>query len=318
MLNIVYSANDAYVPYLGISILSLLDNNHNDFKCISIYILGNGISKESIEKLKIISNKYDNNHLIFVEVKTSELLSKTNSNLDLSTFNRLFLGSLIKDNIEKILYIDADTLILGSLKKIWNLNIDNYIVGGVQDLGGYHPINNPGLSVSAKYINAGVLLINFKEWVKIERKFISCLEKTKDLNRILHDQGIINAIVPDDEKLILKPNYNFMTYDMKYYKKRISFFKADVYYEKEIIKEAYENPIIIHGTPWLKDYPFKDIVKKYEYYVNISPFKYGEIFMGGENPFLHKVMNSLVINCPNFLHTLLMKTIIFLINQKNK
>jgi lipopolysaccharide biosynthesis glycosyltransferase len=38
MLNIVYSVNDAYVPYLGISILSLLDNNHNDFKCIYIYI----------------------------------------------------------------------------------------------------------------------------------------------------------------------------------------------------------------------------------------------------------------------------------------
>jgi lipopolysaccharide biosynthesis glycosyltransferase len=36
MLNVLYSANDAYAPYLGVSLLSLLENNHTEY--IYIYI----------------------------------------------------------------------------------------------------------------------------------------------------------------------------------------------------------------------------------------------------------------------------------------
>jgi lipopolysaccharide biosynthesis glycosyltransferase len=34
MFNVVYSSNDNYAPYLGISLLSLLENNHDE----NIYI----------------------------------------------------------------------------------------------------------------------------------------------------------------------------------------------------------------------------------------------------------------------------------------
>jgi lipopolysaccharide biosynthesis glycosyltransferase len=278
---------------------------------IYIYILGNGISKKSIERLKIISNRYDNVHLIFLEVKTSGLLSKTNSNLDLSTYNRLFLGYYIKDNIEKIIYIDADTLILESLKEFWDIDTDNYVVAGVQDLA-YSQSNPLGLPGHEKYLNAGVLLINFKEWKKLEENFINFIKRTKDINSINHDQGVINHVVNDSKKLLIKPHYNSLGTNLntKNFKKLLTFVNTEVYniYGENIVFDAYKNPIIVHDKIWFKNYPFKDIVKKYEEYVKISPFEYDEVF--NNNP-LHNFNDFIIYKSPNFLYPLLRKVVVF-------
>ena len=50
MINILYQFNEKYVPYAGVSITSLLENN-KDADDITIYLLGEDISDESKEKL---------------------------------------------------------------------------------------------------------------------------------------------------------------------------------------------------------------------------------------------------------------------------
>lgn len=50
MLNILYQFNEKYVPYAGVSITSLLENNKESSN-ITIYLLGEDISEESRRKL---------------------------------------------------------------------------------------------------------------------------------------------------------------------------------------------------------------------------------------------------------------------------
>ena len=45
-MNIIYASNDAYAQYLGISMLSLLENNQ-DIEEIIIYILDQNIKPEN-------------------------------------------------------------------------------------------------------------------------------------------------------------------------------------------------------------------------------------------------------------------------------
>ena len=45
-MNIVYASNDAYVPFLGISLLSLLKNNEKMDR-INIFVLADGISEKN-------------------------------------------------------------------------------------------------------------------------------------------------------------------------------------------------------------------------------------------------------------------------------
>ncbi|MDR2830321.1 MAG: glycosyltransferase family 8 protein, partial [Methanobrevibacter sp.] len=82
------------------------------------------MSKENKLKIENICNKYSNVKCSFIEIPKDEVLYSKKSSLDFSTFSRLFLGSLIKDEIEKVLYLDADTLVLGSLKELYDLNME--------------------------------------------------------------------------------------------------------------------------------------------------------------------------------------------------
>jgi len=311
MLNVVYSANDKYAPYLGISIFSLLKTNYHDFDNINIYVISNNILEKNIEKINSIIDRFSGTNMFIIPMKDIESLNNKNSDLDIAAYNRLFLGSLInKDNIEKFLYIDSDTIILGSLKNLWDLDINNYQVAGVQDLGGgsypwFNPFN------SDKYLNSGVLLINFREWKKLEGKFIEFIENTPDINSILHDQGVINGVIKDNAKLIVDLKYNVMNIDFNMYKKELSFFKPKTFYNQKIVENALKNPIIFHGKLWYKDFDFKELLGIYKKYVKLSPFEESQIFRGQEKSKFNKFYSFLISSCPNFLHFLLFRFVIY-------
>jgi lipopolysaccharide biosynthesis glycosyltransferase len=221
------------------------------------------------------------------------------------------LGSLIKDEIEKVLYLDADTLVLGSLKELYDLNMEDYVVAGVQDFY-YSSLKDFGLKNKNIYLNTGVLLINFSEWIKLERKFHEYIEKLDDLDSIMHDQGIINAIVEDDKKLLTKPHYNVLeSYinDVGKIKKLLDFYEAlyRILYSDNL-DDAYRNPIIVHDKFWAKNYNNKRFREKYEEYVLLSPFEHDEIFTNIKNKNRESTFKSQIFFItPEFLYPALRK-----------
>ena len=175
-INVLFASDDNFAPYLGVAIYSFLKNNHQDFRKINIHILAKRISKENKTILEEIASPFGENNLIFIEDEgISKILGKKiQANRALSSFSRLFAASFLDETIEKVLYLDADSLILGSFKELWETNIENYYVAGVLDVGPDYVKTAVGLSKDVNYINAGVLLINLKKWRNedVESKFI--------------------------------------------------------------------------------------------------------------------------------------------------
>lgn len=266
------------------------------------------ISKENRLKIEDICNRFNNVECCFIDVGKKEVLYSKKSSLDFSTFGRLFIGSLIKEDISKILYIDCDTLVLGSLKELWSLNIEGHVVAGVQDIR-YSSIIDHGLENKAIYLNSGVLLINFKKWAKLEKNFISFIEGVDDLDAILHDQGVINAVVDDDKKLLIKPYWNLMYsfYRPRQLKKLLNFYKApylDFY--SDVIDDAIGNPVVVHDKFWDKGYNNEIFVERYEEYVSMSPFEHDEIFTGDTR--IKQTFNARIFfMLPNFMYPMLRK-----------
>jgi lipopolysaccharide biosynthesis glycosyltransferase len=76
------------------------------------------------------------------------------------------LTELIPQSVEKLLFLDADTVITGSLHEMADYQFRNLMILGVADHGfeGHiERLNKMGIPVT-KYFNAGVLLINLKGW----------------------------------------------------------------------------------------------------------------------------------------------------------
>lgn len=279
-LYIVYSTDNNYAQYAGVSIISLFENNKH-FDKIFVYIIDNEIKIDNKEKLLSISHNYNRTIQFINFTKFKEKLTLNMGwKISISAYARLFLASMIPVKIEKVLYFDCDSIINNCLDELWSTDISGYSVAGVEDTVSNKLKEKTGMSINSKYINSGMLLINLKNWreTNIEEKFIKFIDN-HDGNVIHHDQGIINGVLSSWCK-ILPPKFNAMT--VFFTMKRKNFMKyynieGDYYLQSEI-NEAVNNPVFIHFTPsfvkrpWIKGckHPKKHL---YFYYLKKSPWK---------------------------------------------
>jgi lipopolysaccharide biosynthesis glycosyltransferase len=281
-LHIAFSTDDNYAQHLGVSITSLFENNQ-DFDTIIVHILNNNIAEDNLKKLHSLGEKYGRTIICY---DLSGLLSSLNekfqipATISISSYSRLFLSTILDTSIEKIIYADCDSLILGSFAQLWQMNIENCAIAAVEDH--VHQDNKVaiGNAVDSRYVNAGFLLINLKKWrlINAEEKMINIIKKYNGAVRH-HDQGVINATFAGDI-YYLHPRYNVMTsfFEFKNTKTLEAFYKATSYYPQTMIDEAMNTPIFVHLTPsfskrpWIEGsrHPLKHLYAKY---LNLSPWK---------------------------------------------
>jgi lipopolysaccharide biosynthesis glycosyltransferase len=97
--------------------------------------------------------------------------------------------------------------------------------------------------------NSGVMLINLEKWreQKIEDKLLKFIA-TKDGKIQQGDQGALNHVLSHDT-YCFEPRFNSVTifYDFTY-EEMLIYRKPPMFYTKEQVEEAVENPSVIHFT----------------------------------------------------------------------
>ena len=93
----------------------------------------------------------------------------TAPHISLATYARLLMPSLIPQKIRRVLYIDTDTLILGTVADLWTTRLDGMVLAAVLD--GLNAHGTVGVSAATlgmpavtAYFNAGVLLVDLDQW----------------------------------------------------------------------------------------------------------------------------------------------------------
>ena len=302
-LNIVYSSDNNYCAYMGVSISSVLENNRN-FKNINLFIIDNDITIENKNKLISLVKSY-NRQIFFIDFNKYKRYLNLNMEWDISisSYARLFVCSILPLEIQKVLYFDCDTIIVDNLEELWNENIDEFYVAGVCDTVPSNVKKMVGLKSTDFYINAGMLLINLKKWREdnLENKFLEFIDGHNG-NVIHHDQGVINGVIKN--KKILPVKYNLMTsYYMMKREEIVKFYNVeDEFYNNEEIKEAIKSPVYIHYTPgfttrpWVKrcKHPKVDLFWKY---LRITPWKDLKPIKNNEKARV-KIVNWIYLNIP--------------------
>ena len=164
-MNILYTLNDKFVPQVAAGICSVCENN-KDIDNITFYLISKEITDENKKKL-IEFGKIYNREVIIKEL--GDIKQYFDFEFDTTGWNsivlaRLILDKFLPDGMEKVLYLDGDTIVRGSLKELWNTNIDKYVIGAsIEPTVDRQRKKNLGLEFKP-YYNAGVLLINLKKW----------------------------------------------------------------------------------------------------------------------------------------------------------
>lgn len=276
-LNVLYSTDSNYAPHAAASIYSLLDHNR-DFEKIIIYIIDDNISEECKGYFGQIAEKFANAEIVFYPFeKLKPKLQIKETWYAMVGYARLMLSEIT--DAEKILYIDCDTVINGSLREMWETDMEGYYIGGVQDNPALYALEAVGMDENDRYINGGVMLINLKKWREdnVEEKIIQMI---KDHNGFVwhHDQGIVNGVCKNNIK-ILHPKFNTMSqFFLMKAKQMKSLYDIKNYYTQEELDEAVKNPVIVHyinkfyNRPWFKScsHPLKNL---YIEYLEKTPFE---------------------------------------------
>lgn len=256
-MNIVYTFDEGYARIASVSILSLLESNIEASE-LNIIIVDCGLSEKSISQLTSLTNSF-NRSIKFVNGKNME--NKIPIELELSYWSfvcyvRLFFPELLSQ-YDRVLHIDCDTLIKGSLEDVYKVNLNsNIICAACYDCLPTAKYQS-GMSKEDAYFSSGIILfdLNAMREEDIQQKFIDYIVDQK--GKLPHlDQDVLNVVLKDRIAL-LPANYNLMTQNVVFKESSCDFFVEEPYYTKSEIKQALEDPIMIHlvgykyvSKPW--------------------------------------------------------------------
>lgn len=280
---VVYNADDRFAEVFGTSVLSLFENN-KDADEITVYLIGDNICNANQEKIQQIAKMYgrtitilpmpDLNKLAGVDV----MIPNYNR---MATCGRLFIASLLPQTIDKVLYVDSDTVFVDSIKDLWETDISQYPLGmmdGAQNATFRTQLDLPAEGI---YYNSGLILINLKLWRErsAEQQFLEFI-RSQGGYVPFPDEGVLNAVF-DGEVLDLPLRYNAYTLIYAFpYKESCYVRGVKSYYTPEEVREAREHPAMLHFTnnfymplrPWVKGctHPY---AQKYLEYRLMTPWK---------------------------------------------
>lgn len=258
-LNVLFSSDDNYAQNLGASIYSLLNHNRS-FKRIRLYIIDNEISLKRRDMLLQIVSLFKNACVEFIDFAKWKSKLKLNLawSISLSSYARLFMGDILSESVNRVLYLDCDMIISDSLYQLWNHDLGTNIIGAVQDCVSQATKTCVGLKKNEGYFNAGMLLIDLYRW---RENYIGqrCIEFIKEKSGTVghHDQGVLNGIFHNKwTRLPLRFNVMTVNYFLSVDRMKKYFGDFADYYSKEEITQSKAHPSIIHYTPSFTSRPW--------------------------------------------------------------
>lgn len=307
-LNILYQSDANMQYYMGVSIVSLLENNPDE--SINIYIIDIGIDSCFLDDLKKYTDGY-NVQLIIIDgnkLKKQPPVDRfpvyVGMRKNKSSYLKLFWDIAIKDEIDRLIYIDCDTIVEGSIRALTEIDLDGKMLGMVCDSLITDEVSAVGLSRNDKYYNSGVILFDAVKW-KNANASERIVEHAKKHKYGTVDQDLLN-IEFKNEIACLPLEYNFQSIHLlikpEVYCKE---FKRTNYYDMENIKKAAHNIKIVHflkfvgQNPWDRRnvHPCKKIFEKY---LNMSPWK-GLEKKAGKSNMIYTIEKILYILLPRRL-----------------
>lgn len=269
-LKVAYSCNDGYVMQTEISLYSLLFNN-SEFEEITIYLIGKDMSAQNIRSIKEICAAFHRNfkYINFDDIAYDLKLSNIGRHIE-TIYTKIFFSRI--PNLDRILYLDSDTVIEGSLSKLWKQNLDGYYMGMVETYTGDKAKIKLGINECSSFFNDGVALCNVN-YCRNNNLIENCLKLIERFNGDppLLSEGVLNKICLG-YIFPLSPKYNMMSGLYQLIKLDSSYVASKTKYGSVELEDNAKHPIIIHylsgfyNRPWnlYCTHPLKDIFIKYK------------------------------------------------------
>ena len=244
-IHLAFNIDHAYVTHCSVTLLSIVKNTPNNL--VVAHILSRGLTDEDKLLMKRLMQQYGG-EIYFYEPNEKLLegfkIHASSTHISLVTYYRCMLADYLPKNLQRVIYLDSDIIVTGSLEPFWNLPLHGAPLAAVTDAAAgdasrYEVLHYPA---SEGYFNAGVLLIDLEWWRKnhVGKRCTDYYRQYPErirfndqdlLNSIFHGQVCWASIVYNAQEGFYRTRYD-----------RFSQHKAEL-----------ANPIVVHFTnrkPW--------------------------------------------------------------------
>lgn len=194
-MNILVTLDENYLPHLNTMLFSLLRSN--PAHTFTVYLLHTSIPENALVRTNQILGA--SGELVSVPVRDIDLEhAPTTSRYPQEIYYRIFAAKYLPAYVDRVLYLDPDIIINGSVAALYNTPLDDYYFAAASHIGPVlHKVNRARLAMDedSPYINSGVMLMNLKR-LREEQDFAEVfdfIESRKNL-LILPDQDIISSL----------------------------------------------------------------------------------------------------------------------------
>jgi lipopolysaccharide biosynthesis glycosyltransferase len=255
-INIGSLADNNYSQHLGVTLYSLL-RNCSDTSRIRLFIIDGGYSKENKNRLDSVCAEFGVK-INYIKPDMNMLKGlKIQDKFTIATYYKYCLIESVKT--DKFLYLDSDLVIEKDISKLYEKKFNKNLAFAVEDTDiTLKDKENIGHSDKDRYFNAGVILIDMKNW---KRKKIT----QKAIEFIRENPKKISFADQDGLNYALKGKWQTIDSSWNSLAKKFYFSK----------KLNYKN-LIIHYGGFHKPWNFVDVVpykSRYQYYVRQTPWK---------------------------------------------
>lgn len=300
---VIFAINNTYVKQLATVLVSILKNS-NSKNIYKFYVLNSDITNKNLEILTDIVKKHNKKSEInFIDMNNilkdfnlEDYMSRRENYtyISIETYFRFFIPELFPQ-YNKVIYLDADILVMQDLKNLFDINIKNAYAGVVQDnwqiLSYNHKEHKPAGNMykdfkeyyqkklkktNSKYFNAGVLLLNLDEIRKdnIVQKLWDFTANESPLE--FQDQDVLNAVLEPKLKYI-DNKWNVLK-DLAWLITQYSCDKITKQNYKKTLKKTAIFHYVGSNKPWVihnSDYEY--IKDWWKYYKQTPYFQYREL-----------------------------------------
>lgn len=295
-INVCLSSDSNYEPHLWVNISSMIENSSSEREYY-LYVLDGGIERK--KAFYELIEDHSNFHIEFIDMGNRFLDAYESRHVKKAAYYRLAIFEIFKD-LNKILYIDADSYVLSDIGELFDIDLEGSLVAGVRDSINYElpwrekhitheSYSGKAINYFSDYLNlpeekirdyfsSGILLFNLEE---INKDLIN-----EEIQQLLkrsfysHDQDILNLLFDEKETYLLGREWNY--FNSGPLLKEKEFFLDE---EKENYLNGKVKPKIVSYVlkPWLKEN--LDVPYAREYWLKLE-----------ESPYLEKVKKDMLKN----------------------
>lgn len=218
-IHLLVTFDQNYIPPFKTMLQSMIMNNPNEQ--FAVWLLHSAIPSEELNALKKYCEMYS---VQLTPIKVDRTFfedAALSARYPREMYYRLLAPQFIPNSVDRVLYLDADILVINSIRTLWEMDLKGNCFAAASHTGLTNVvggINRVRLQTKHDYYNTGVILMDLKKArTMVEAEAIFQTVNKRQATLILPDQDVFNYLYGGDTLPIEEELWNYDTRDYSSY-----------------------------------------------------------------------------------------------------